>query len=233
VTAATDPGRAVRWTVVAALGAALALSVPIAARQWTIAREEAWAARDLGGDAPPLWLPRPRSVCGEGCPAAARIASAVSLAAQADSLAAPALRKAAYRDADQQLSAALASQPASGSGWNWLAYVRLREGRTMAAVCEALARSYEAAPFLIKEGPWRARIAAVNWDLLSPRTRDRVVDETVWLRDVNPAAFGAVAPAFTDPDAVRALAQALRQPPSVAVPHRWSGAPGGVGAAHH
>ena len=102
----------------------------------------------------------------------------------------------------------------------------------MASVCEALARSYEAAPFLVKEGPWRTRIAALNWDLLSPVARGRVVDEAVWLRDVNPAAFSAAAPAFADPGAVQALARALRRPPSAVVPHRWGGAPGGVGAPH-
>ena len=102
----------------------------------------------------------------------------------------------------------------------------------MAAVAGALARSYDAAPFLIKEGPWRARVAALNWTLLTPRTQGQVVDETIWLRDVNPAAFSAAIPAFADPPAARALAQALRRPASAVVPHRWSGAPGGVGAAH-
>ncbi len=226
-----DPARAIRWAVAAALGLGLVLSVPIAARQWAIARHEAWAARDLGGPEPSPWLPRPGTACDGGCPPAALVASAVSLAAQADGLPTPALRKAAYQEADRRLAAALAVQPASGSGWNWLAYVRLKEGRPMAAVCEALARSYDAAPFLAKEGPWRARIAAANWTLLPARTQGQVVAETVWMRDVNPNGFGAVVPAFSDPAAIQALARALRRSPSVVVPHRWSGAPGGVGAA--
>jgi len=233
VTPALDPARATRWAVIAAVGAGLILSGPIAARQWTIARFEAWAARDLGGPLPPPWLPRPGTACGEGCPPAALVASAVSLGAQADGLPTPALRKAAFREADQWLSAALAVRPASGSGWNWLAYVRLREGRPMAEVCQALARSYDAAPFLVKEGPWRARITALNWTLLSPRTQGQAVDETVWLRDVDPVAFRTVVPAFADPAAVQALARALRGASSAVVPHRWSGTPGGVGAAHH
>jgi len=101
----------------------------------------------------------------------------------------------------------------------------------MADVRQALARSYDAAPFLIKEGPWRARIAAADWPLLATRTRAQVVEEAVWLRDVDPAAFGDVVPAFSDPDAVQALAKALRRPPSAIVPHRWGGAPGGVGSS--
>ena len=228
---APDPGRIARWGLAAALGAGLLLSGPVVARQWTIARYEAWARRDLGDAAPPPWLPRPGRTCDAACPPSALVASAVSLGAQAGGLATPALRKAAYHAADQQLSAALAAQPASGDGWTWLAYMRLREGRSMADVRQALARSYDAAPFLIKEGPWRARIAAADWPLLATRTRAQVVEEAVWLRDVDPAAFGDVVPAFSDPDAVQALAQALRRPPSAIVPHRWGGAPGGVGSS--
>ena len=231
MTPAIEPARVIRWATAGALALGLAFSAPVVARQWTIARHEAWAARDLGGPEPSPWLPRPGTACDRGCPPAALVASAVSLAAQADSLPTPALRKAAYREADRRLTAALAVQPASGSGWNWLAYARLKEGRPMTAVGEALARSYDAAPFLVREGPWRARIAALNWTLLPTRTQGQAVEEAVWLRDVNPAAFSAVAAAFTDPPAVQALAQALHRAPSAVVPHRWSGAPGGVGAA--
>ena len=90
----------------------------------------------------------------------------------------------------------------------------------MTAVSEALARSYAVAPFLFKEGPWRARNAALNWDVLPADAQARVVAEAVWLRDVNPAAFGAVVPAFADPAAARSLAEALRRTPSVVAAHR-------------
>ena len=229
---APDRAGTTRWALAAVLGVAVALSVPVSLRQWSIARAEAWAARDLGGSPPPPWLPRPGTTCGAGCPPAAQVAGAVSLAAQAENLPSPARRKAAFREAERRLTAALAAQPASGSGWNWLGYARLRGGRPLAAVVEALARSYGAAPFLIKEGPWRAQVVAVNWRLLAPDTQAHVVAEAVWLRQVDPAAFNHVVAAFADPAAARALAQALRQHPSTVVPHGWSGAPGGVGAAH-
>jgi hypothetical protein len=221
-----------RLAVAAALVVSFVLAAPIIARQWTTARYEAWALRDLGGAAPSPWLPRPTPVCAADCPPAALTASAVSLIAQSDTLATPALRRASYHDAERRLGAALNRQPASGSGWNWLAYARLKAGRPMTEVCAALARSYDAAPFLVDEGPWRTRVAALNWSVLSPHTRAQVVNEAVWLHEVDPPAYAAVAPAFIDTDAVGALAAGLSRPPSVLVPHRWSRAPGGVGAAH-
>ena len=232
MTLAFDRVSATRLAVAAALVAAFALAAPITARQWTIARYKAWAERDLGGAAPPPWLTRPAPVCATDCPPAALAASAVSLIAKSDGLATPALRRAAYHDAEQRLTVALGLQPASGGGWSWLAYARLKAGWPMNQVCAALARSYDAAPFLIEEGPWRARVAALNWSVLSPHTQAQVVNEAVWLHEVDPPAYAAVAPAFIDAGAVRALAAGLSRPPSVLVPHRWSRAPGGVGAAH-
>jgi hypothetical protein len=227
---------ATRLAVAGALVVFLVLAAPIIARQWTIARYEAWALRDLGGAPPSPWLTRPVPVCAADCPPAVLTASAVSLIAQSDGqsggLATPALRRTAYHDAERRLGAALNRQPASGSGWNWLAYARLKAGRPMTEVCAALARSYDAAPFLVDEGPWRTRVAALNWPLLSPHTRVQVVNEAVWLHDVDAPAYAAVAQAFIDTDAVGALAAGLSRPPSVLVPHRWSRAPGGVGAAH-
>jgi hypothetical protein len=221
-----------RWGVVLALGGGLVLGASVVSRAWTTARFEAWASRDLGGAPPPPWLPPPDArACGADCPPAALAASAVRLTAGSAELATPAQRRAALADADRLLTLSLARHPASGSAWIWLAYVRLMEGRSMDQVCEALARSYAAAPFLAEEGPWRARVAAANWSRLPAATQGRLVDEAVWLRDVRPDAFSSVAPAFVDPAATRALAQALRRPPASLVPHRFSGAPGRVGAA--
>jgi hypothetical protein len=230
-----DPARlsmASRWFAVAALGMGLVLGALVIGPVWRTARFEAWASRDLGGPAPPPWTPAPAAGdCNGHCPAPALAASAVRLAVGSANLATPERRRAALADADRRLTLSLQRQPASGSAWSWLAYVRLLEGRPMDQVCDALARSYAAAPFLAEEGPWRARVAAANWSRLAPSTQDRLVDEAVWLRDVRPEAFSTVAPAFADPAATRALAQGLRRPRPSLVPHRFDGAPGGVGAA--
>ena len=95
---------------------------------------------------------------------------------------------------------------------------------------DALARSYAAAPFLAEEGPWRAARCAADWAMLSPRLRDQVIDEVVWMRDVDPVNAETAMGAFTDPRAQAALKAGLARPAPLLVPHRRSGGPGGVGA---
>jgi len=134
-------------------------------------------------------------------------------------------------EAEWRLTRALSVQPASGSWWTWLAYARSLRTGDAAGVVDALTHSYQAAPFLAEEGPWRARTAALNWDRLGRPTQAHLIDEVIWMRDVDVDGFASVVPSFSDPAAARALVAGLSRPPAQLVPHRRSGTPGGVGAA--
>jgi hypothetical protein len=231
MTDALSRSRVTRPAVAAALLAALLLAAPIVKREWIASRFAAWAAHDLGGPPPLPWEPEPASgLCDQDCSAEALASSAVRLTIGAARTADVGQRRAQLAQADGRLSRALRVQPVAGGWWAWLAYVRSLEGGDPTGVLDALTRSYETAPFLSEEGPWRARMATLNWSRLSPRTRSQVIDEVIWMRDVDPDGFASALPAFVEPAAARALIEGLSRPPARLVPHRRSGAPGGVGA---
>jgi hypothetical protein len=213
-----------------ALMLAAALGAPVVRDEWISARSEAAAVQTLGGAAP---LPWETGLAGDlcstlDCPPRALAASGVQLLLQAQARPTSAARKMLIAKAQDRLARALAVRPSEGGWWAWTAYGQALDGADPRAPMTALAKSYAAAPFLAREGPWRVRYGAANWTGLSPSLRRSVIDEVVWLRDVNPAAAAAAVAAFVDPSASAALRQAWAARPPISVADRRSGSPGGV-----
>jgi hypothetical protein len=202
-----------RAIILTAMLISLIAAAPIIKREWIAARFEVWTARDFGGPAPLPWEPPPSdALCGRDCPPGALAASGVRLTNQATRTNDPNRRTALLDAAETRLSRAVAAEPVNGETWAWLAYTRWLKGGERAGLLLALTKSYATAPFLLREGPWRARTAALNWPHLDAQTQSRLVDETVWLRDADPNGFDSIPPAFLYPDATRALAQGLARP---------------------
>jgi hypothetical protein len=212
------------------IGAAV-LAAPVLRDEWTAAHLEAATGQDLGQPPPMAWNDTgPTPACSSGCPARADAALGVHFAVSAAREADADLRAGMLAQAQAHLLAALEVRPTSAGWWAWLAYARLLDGRDDRKVVEALAQSYDAAPFLAREGPWRVEYGATNWGGLTPALRGHVIDEAVWMRDVDPDNASAVFAAFTDPSAAAALRAGLAKGPALLVPHRRGGGPGRVGA---
>jgi len=222
--AATAAATTVALIVVAALGAG------VVRNEWLSAQSEAAVVRTLGGPAPLPWeTPASEDVCAAtACPPRALAASGVQLLLTAEKVADPARRRGLIALAQDRLAGALAVRPSSGGWWAWVAYGRALDGDGTASTLQALEKSYAAAPFLLREGPWRVRYGAANWRRLSPALRAAVIDEEVWMRDVDPPGAAMAIVAFTDPSASAALRDAWAARPSSSVADRRSGGPGGV-----
>ncbi len=224
--------KAWRLAVIAALAFSGVLGAPVLRDEWISAHLEAAAAYDVGGPPPKPWDEGDVStLCKTACTPRGDAALAVSLTVLAARELDDAARDRMLTEAQTRLAAALAVRPNDAGWWTWLAYARFLAGKTEASVIEALARGYDSAPFLAQEGPWRVRRCAEDWALLSPGLRAKVINEVVWMRDVDPDSAARVRDAFAAPDAAAALRAGLARPSALLVPHRRSGSPGGVGAA--
>ena len=220
-----------RTVTVLALIAAAALGTPVLYDEWVSAHLEAGAAQDLGGPAPMPWDQGDVSdLCESHCPARGDAALGVSLTVLSSRELNESARREMLGEAQRHLTAALRVRPTAGGWWTWLAYARQLDGADQGQVIDALIKSYAGAPFLAQEGPWRVRQCAINWPLLPKAVKERVIDEVVWMRDVDPDNATAVEGAFTDPAALVALRAGLARPAALLVPHRRSGGPGRVGA---
>lgn len=165
--------------------------------------------------------------CARSCPPRALAASAVILTLEPGHQD----RSARLALAEQRLVRALETRPKAGGWWTWLAYARaVRSGVTEDAL-RAFETSYGASPYLAMEGGWRVRFGALNWGRLREDTRRSVVEEAVWLRDIDPDGLPLKLDAASDPRAVAVIAVALTQTRPGLVPHRRSGRPGGVSSA--
>lgn len=221
-----------RSTAIAALLAAAALSAPVIRDEWISARMEAAAATDLGASAPPPWEDGGVDhLCDGPCPPRADAALGVHLTVLASRDPNPGRRRAMLARAQARLGAALRVRPTAGGWWVWLAYARALDGADRGQVFQAIANSYAAAPFLAREGPWRASLCGADWPLVSVTLRKRAIAEAVWMRDIDPAGARRVFAAFDSPDAAAALKAGLARPPALLVPHRLSGSPDRVGSA--
>jgi hypothetical protein len=192
------------------------------------ARLEASVTRDRGGDADLPWQTLVEGdPCAAACPPRALAASGVHLIIAAGGPSDP--KGARLPDAQHRLEEALTHRPREGGWLTWLAYVKaLREGVTP-AVLDTYAASYEAAPYLPREGFWRVRFGAMNWTRLPVAVRRKMIAEAVWLKAIDPDNTAPVLDPATDPQVIRAIAVALAQPVEGLVPHRRSRRPGGVG----
>lgn len=224
--------RAWRAAAIAALIATGVLGAQVLREEWISGHLEAATAQDLGEPAPLPWDAGDVSqLCSNACPPRADAALGVHLALTASREPDPDQRHKLLVEAQGRLTAALKVRPSQAGWWAWLAYARSLDGRDPHEVFDALAQSYAAAPFLSQEGLWRTTMCAANWTSLSPALRRQVVDEAVWMRDVDPQNAAMAFAAFQDPAALAALNAGLNRPPALLVPHRRSGNPGGVGAA--
>jgi hypothetical protein len=209
------------------LVATAALAAPVLHDEWISARLEAGVAQDLGGLKPLPWaMGGDVGLCHAACPPRALAATGVRLTFKGARETSMPLRHATLVEAKQKLNAALAVRPFSGGWWTWLAYARSLDEMDSTKTFEALTRSYEAAPFLPVEGVWRVGFAASNWELLGPVLRNRVIDEAIWMRDVDPENAAKVFAAFQSPGAAEALRLGMMRPRSKIIPHRRSGGPG-------
>lgn len=219
--------RTTRALAGAALLGATLLALPVLRDQWTNTRLEAAVLQDMTGAKPLPWAEGgENSLCDHGCPPRALAASGVRLTLQAAKELNWRKRHALLTQAKSRLDSALAVRPFSGGWWTWLAYARALDGDEPSATLSALTRSYEAAPFLPSESVWRVAYAAQNWESLSPMLRRRVIDEAIWMRDVDPDNAEKVFPQFASPAAAEALRLGMMRPRSNLVPHRRSGSPG-------
>ena len=175
-----------------------------------------------GGYAAPVGDP-----CAKSCPPRALAASAVILTLEPGHPD----RAARLALAEQRLTRALETRPKAGGWWTWLAYARaVRSGVTEDAL-HAFETGYGVSPFLAMEGAWRVRFGALNWERLRSDTRRHVVEEAVWLRDIDQNGVALKLDPGSDPRAVALIATALATPQPGLVPHRRSGSPGGVRTA--
>ncbi len=192
------------------------------------ARLEAVVTRDRGGHADLPWQrPIKGDPCAAACPPRALAASGVHLIIAAGGPSDPG--SARLPDAQRRLEQALARRPKEGGWLTWLAYVKARREGVTPTVLDTYAASYEATPYLPREGFWRVRFGALNWARLPLAARRRMIAETVWLKAIDPDGAAPVLDPATDPRVARAIAVALAQPVEGLVPHRRSRLPGGVG----
>lgn len=193
------------------------------------ARLEAVVTRDRGGRADLPWqAPIAGDPCAAACPPRALAASGVHLILAAGGPSDP--KGARLPEAQRRLEAALAHRPREGGWLTWLAYVRaVREGGVTSASLAAYAASYEAAPYLPREGFWRVRFGALNWTRLPVAVRRKMIAEAVWLKAIDPDNTAPSLDPATDPQVARVIAVAQEQPIVGLVPHSRSRRPGGVG----
>jgi hypothetical protein len=192
------------------------------------ARLEATVTRDRGGRADLPWqAPVQGDPCAAACPPRALAASGVHLIMAAGGPSDP--NGARLPDAQRRLEEALARRPSEGGWLTWLAYVKALRGGVTPAVLDAYAASYEAAPYLPREGFWRVRFGALNWTRLPVAVRRKMIAEAVWLKAIDPTEVGAVLDPATDPQVARVIAVAVAQPIDGLVPHRRSRSPGSIG----
>ena len=225
------PGRSLSPIAVVyglALVGCAVLGVKVARDTLIDSRVEAVAIRDRGGRADLPWqAPIAGDPCAIHCPPEALAASAVHLVTQAGGPTDPKGER--LPEAQKRLEAAIAARPGAGSWLAWLAYARaLREGVTP-AVIKVFAGSYEATPYLPREGFWRVRFGAMNWGGLTAATQQKVVAEAVWLKAIDPEGNAPRLDPATDPRAAKAIATALARPVTGLVPHSRSRSPGSVG----
>ena len=226
-----SPGRSLSPIAVVyglALAGCAVLGVKVARDALIDSRVEAVAVRDRGGRADLPWQrPLEGDPCAVHCPPEALAASAVHLVTQAGGPTDPKGER--LPEAQKRLEAAIAARPGAGGWLAWLAYARaLREGVTPSVIL-VFARSYEATPYLPREGFWRVRFGAMNWSGLTDATRRRVVAEAVWLKAIDPEGNAPTLDPATDPRATAAITVALAKPVTGLVPHSRSRSPGSVG----
>lgn len=218
--------------IAAAYGLALlgsaALGVKVLGDARLDAHLEGTVTRDRGGRADLPWqAPLQGDPCAAACPPRALAASGVHLIIAAGGPSDP--KAARLPDAQRRLEAALARRPYEGGWLTWLAYVKARREGVTPSVLNTYAASYEAAPYLWREGFWRVRFGAMNWARLPVAVRRRMIAEAVWLKAIDPNSSAPALDPATDPQAARAIAVALAQPIEGLVPHRRSRSPGSVG----
>ena len=123
---------------------------------------------------------------GAGYPARARIADALLLARRAAPLAPSPVRRSLLARAAQDIAAVTNARPDWGEAWAVCAYVAaLRGGAGSPQARRALVRSYDDAPFLRHSAAWRTRLGFALWPVLGESTRERLVNEAVWLARID------------------------------------------------
>lgn len=192
------------------------------------ARAEGAVTRDMGKRADLPWqAPVQGDPCADPCPPRALAASGVRMVIAAGGPSDPAGSR--LPEAQRRLEAALARRPNEGGWLTWLAYTKaLREG-VSPAVLKTFTASYEAAPYLPREGFWRVRFGAMNWTRLPEAAQRRVAAEAVWLKAIDPNNNAPTLDPATDPQAARVIAAELAKPSTGLIPHRRSRSPGDIG----
>lgn len=184
MTAMRDQRRAriLALSLVAVLAAAIVAATRVVGDERTVARaEQRLAAQSRALDAGEHPLPSPLPPPEVGYPARADLADALLLARGAASLPA-ASRGPLLARATDAARAATAARLRWGEAWAVRAYVEsLRHGVGSKEAREALVRSYADAPFLRHSAAWRTQAGFADWDALDTATRNRLVNEAVWL----------------------------------------------------
>lgn len=94
-----------------------------------------------------------------------------------------------------ELQAMRGARPYWGEMWSTLAYVQaMRLGPDSPAARNAFDRSYMDAPYLSRAAAWRVGYGFQEWDVLTPTTRNRVLDEAVWLARSSTNALDTILP---------------------------------------
>lgn len=158
-----------------------------AASEQRLARQEQRVAVGLGplvpGDRLDIDATAPRILVADAL-RVARVAAAMPPGTARDRL---------LRRADAALDDAIGHRAAYGEAWTVKAFVgTLAGGDANPVARDALARSYDDAPYLRAAGPWRVRYAAEQWNRLDPATRLHAIDEAVWLARRGEAEQGAM-----------------------------------------
>ena len=182
-------------------------------RQWLVARVEgaAAAADRLAPDAALARLGAAERACGGDCGPRALVAGGAARALIAGRLPQGTRREQVAARAAQDLSAAIAEQPANGERWAWFAVAESEQSgddHRRRAIAD-LERSYRLAPFVRDLAPWRARFAGAAWQDLDGLSRQRSLDEVARLSLIDPGQAEAVELAFSDPAAGLALDQRM------------------------
>lgn len=177
-----------RWTALALLGAAGLASITVLRSEWTVREaERALAQQDLALRRGEQTAAPRRQHIAPSLPPRTQMLKALYLARVAMQANPPTERRGMLDEASVAIERALHARPDWGEAWAVGAFIRsLREGPNAPGTRLALARSYAGAPYLRHAGQWRVATGLGAWSILPPGTRQRVIDEGVWLARTQP-----------------------------------------------
>lgn len=110
-------------------------------------------------------------------------------------------RSALLQQAEAELDIARQARPVWGQAHVVGAFAAAITPGGARRALDELALSYRQMPYDIDAAPWRVRVGATNWLLLSERTQAQVVDEAIWYASLSSQSAATIRASIGDGDA--------------------------------